>query len=281
MTLSKYLWVFIVKLRKIIGEKTMENDLVLLLVSTFLKIITLMLLGSYLIRKWNSQTKKYWFDFPFLMSLTFFFYALGKIYDFVLYYIYNDISNLEQFYTTGNTIELIVKFRFILSPIIVIAPFLVLMMIIWFGERRKLQIGIVTSWLVGSILGLLLGKTYSQLLLVNAIVILPINVLSIVSFFIIHHQKKLPEINSLLIAIGWFAFSVGQLIRPLWATIGTGNWGYTWLGELVELIPLIVTGLGFVIPAFYSESFKNSSLKIVKKKKSAINTSSTAIKHTL
>ena len=63
----------------------METNLILLILSTSLKSIVIFSLGTILFRKWLHQNQKYYSDFPFLNSLGFYFYAIGKIFDIYLY----------------------------------------------------------------------------------------------------------------------------------------------------------------------------------------------------
>ena len=63
----------------------METNLILLILSTSLKSIVIFSLGTILFRKWMNQNQKYYSDFPFLNSLGFYFYAIGKIFDIYLY----------------------------------------------------------------------------------------------------------------------------------------------------------------------------------------------------
>ncbi len=209
------------------------------------------MLSFFLFNKWKKQSKKYYTDFPFLMSMTFFGYVLAKIYDLSLYYIFRDTPDLEILTEFDPTLLIIVKIRFILCPIFVIAPYLILMMIIWFQDKIRLQKIIGLSWLILSLLGIVLAQRYAQILIVNALVAFPIIFLSIISFFILHHQKKLHEVNSLVLAIGWSFYVLAQLIRPIWITLGSGTWGLTWMGEIVELLTLVMVGIGFIIPAHY------------------------------
>ncbi|UYP48710.1 hypothetical protein NEF87_004995 [Candidatus Lokiarchaeum ossiferum] len=229
----------------------MEKNLILLFGCTVLKIVALSLLGYFLINKWKRQSKKYYTDFPFLMSITFFGYALAKIYDLCLYYIFRDTPDLELLTEFDPTLLIIVKIRFVLCPVLVIAPYLVLMMMIWFQDRVRTQKIIGVSWIILSLLSIIVVQNYSQILIVNALVAFPIILLSIISFFVLNHQKKLHEINSLVLAIAWSLYVCTQLLRPLWITLGSGTWGLTWVGELVELLTLVMIGIGFIIPANY------------------------------
>ncbi len=66
------------------------------------KALVLFVLVSYLIIKWLHQEKRYMTDFPFLFSLGTFFYAGTKIYDMLIYAIYqNPLSS----FTTLSSIE--------------------------------------------------------------------------------------------------------------------------------------------------------------------------------
>jgi hypothetical protein len=240
-------------LEKITSENEMKIDLQLLLFSAGLKAFILIVLALFLIMRWNRQNKKYLTDFPFLMALTFFGYAVGKMYDMVLYFVFRDTPNLAEVSEFSSSILAFVKARFVISPVMVVAPFLLLMMIIWFGEKRKLQIILSSSWFVISVFSIIIVKNYAQILIVNALVAFPVILLSILSFFVIHHQQKLPEINSLYLAFGWSTYVLTQLIRPLWINLGSGNWGLTWIGEFVELGTLLVIGFGFMVPASYAQ----------------------------
>jgi len=222
-----------------------------LFVITFIKAITLFAVGFFLLRKWLAQNKKYYTDFPFLMSVTFFIYAIGKIYDIVLYSIVDGTADLASQSEFDPIFLLIVKIRFLISPIIVVIPLLILMLIIWFSEKKRTQIIISITWITMSILSVFLVNTYSQILIVNSLVAFPIILLSVISFVIIHINRRLPQINSLYLALGWSLYIVSQIIRPLWIGLGAGNWGLTWVGELVELGTLLIIALGYVKPAKY------------------------------
>ncbi|MHA1744808.1 MAG: hypothetical protein ACTSWW_02345, partial [Promethearchaeota archaeon] len=87
--------------------------------------------------------------------------------------------------------------------------------------------------------------------------------LSIVTFLIIHKNKRLPEINSLILAVGWILFVITQLIRPIWREIPSDSiWGMTWIGELLEMATMIIVGIGFLKPAFYASKKPQSNRKL-------------------
>ncbi|WP_371802016.1 hypothetical protein [Candidatus Lokiarchaeum ossiferum] len=232
----------------------MESNLFILLFCTGLKIITLLCISGYLFFNWLHQEKRYYSDFPFLNAITFIIYAIGKGIDMYVYVKYQNVSNLNEIYTQDIYIEILFRIRFIVSPILVVLPYLILMTIIWLNEKPRLRVILSSLWFIVSITLVMVAKTYAHMLLINQIVAFPVIILSIISFAILHYNKRFPQINSLLLSIGWFLFAVSQFLRNFWQDLGSGVWGLTWIGELIEFGTLIIIGLGFIIPAFYSNN---------------------------
>jgi hypothetical protein len=239
----------------------METDLILLLASTTVKSIVLIGIGTFLIKKWNKQDQKYMTDFPVLMAMLFFIFGIAKIFDIYLYTRFSDTPNLAEL-NTPNAL-LIAKVRFLLSPVLCVVPIMVLMLIIWFGEKKKLQVLIGSLWATISIVSVLVAQNYPQLLSTISLVAFPPIIFSIITYGILYRQKKIPEINSKYLAIGWASYLVTQLIRPIWMTLGSGEFGLSWLGELIELMTMVIVGLGYMKSASYnnvSESSGNTEL---------------------
>jgi len=237
----------------------METNLILLFMSAAFKTVVLLTIASYLINKWFKQKKLYITDFPFLNALGFYIFSFGKLLDIYLYYHFIDTPNLATL--NDPTALLLGKIRFILSPILVVLPYFILMLVIWLENRKKTQKILGVGWIVLSFVAVLLAKDYTQFLFFNMIIALPVIVLSVISFAIIHHQQKLPQINSLLISVGWGASLLTQIIRPLWISLGSSSWGLTWVGEFVELISMVIIGIGFIRPASYFEKNVNEMIK--------------------
>ncbi len=237
----------------------METNLILLFISAAVKTVVLISLASFLMTKWLNQKLRYFIDFPFLNALGFYIFSLGKLLDIYLYYHFIDTPNLA---TLNDPIALLLgKIRFILSPILVVLPYFILMLVIWLENKKKIQKILGIGWIILSLIAVLLAKGYTQFLFFNMIIALPVIVLSVVSFAIIHHQQKLPQINSLLITIGWGSYLLTQIVRPLWIFLGSSSWGLTWVGEFLELISMCIIGLGFIRPASYFEKNISNLIK--------------------
>ena len=237
----------------------METNLILLFITAAIKTAVLVLLASYLINKWAKQKLRYFTDFPFLNALGFYIFSFGKLLDIYLYYHFIDTPNLATL--DDPTALLLGKIRFILSPIMVVLPYFILMLVIWLENKKKIQKVLGIGWIVLSIVAVLLAQGYTQFLFFNMIIALPVIILSIISFAVIHHQQKLPQINSLFITIGWVTYLITQIIRPLWISLGSSSWGLTWVGEFVELISMVIIGIGFIRPASYFEKNIKELLK--------------------
>jgi len=148
-------------------------------------------------RKWRRQSKRYFTDFPFLMALTFGFYGLGKLLDTFLYYYFRNEVSLGSLATVEvPNAFLLTKVRFVLSPILVVIPFTILMLEIWFVDRKRLQVAIGSIWTVLSFASVIIFQEYNQLLISNALISLGPILLSIVTFIIILKNRRLPEINA-------------------------------------------------------------------------------------
>jgi len=237
----------------------METNLILLFIAAAVKTVVLISIASYLINKFFNQKSRYFTDFPFLNALGFYIFGLGKLLDIYLYYHFIDTPNLATL--NDPTALLLGKIRFILSPILVVLPYFILMLVIWLENKKKIQRVIGFGWIILSFVAVLLAKGYTQFLFFNMIIALPVIVLSVVSFAIIHHQQKLPQINSLLISIGWGSYLITQIIRPIWISFGNSSWGLTWIGEFVELISMVIIGIGFIRPASYFEKNFDDMIK--------------------
>ena len=71
----------------------------------------------------------------------------------------------------------------------------------------------------------------------------------------------MPQINSLFITIGWGTYLITQILRPIWISLGSSSWGLTWIGEFLELISMVIIGIGFIRPASYFEKNINEMIE--------------------
>jgi hypothetical protein len=222
-----------------------------LLLATSVKVVVLIIMAGFLFGKWIKQEHHYGTDFPFLMAIGFALFGIVKIVDIIYYDYFGKIANITEF--TGEIAVFLARVRFGLGVLSVL-PVMVLMLIIWFGGKRKVQALVGIVWGVLSFTSLMLAKTLKDFLQITQIYAFPPILLSCITFFIIHKQQKLPQINSLFIAIGWLSYIFLQIIRPVWYNLGQTTFGLAWVAELIEMVALMGIGLGFFRPASYNDT---------------------------
>jgi len=229
---------------------------ILLIISASVKALVLFGLGVFFIQRWSKQEKRFYTDFPFLMSLVMLMFSASKIFDLACYVIYSETPNFVTLDTPMT--DVLGKIRMLLVMVTTF-PYLCLMLIIWFGQKRKIQLGIGISWISIGFLAIVSISNYSQLQSFIPLLTLPPILLSVITYIIIHRNQRLPQINSLVLAIGWGSFMLAMIIRPILSGVGSSNdvWGFSWLCEIIEMITLIIIGLGFSKPAFYNEKLEN------------------------
>ncbi len=229
---------------------------ILLLSSCALKGLVLLGLARDLYHRWQIQTTRYRSDFPFLMAITFFVYGISKFLDIGLYlYIRNEPSYQNLYTSSLPYVQLLGRVRFVIT-LVETMPYFYLMLLIWLHERSRWQKGILGIWTGGSLGGIFLAYTYTQLLIVNVIItVIPV-LLSIITYSINHVARKMPTINNFCLAWGWGVFLFMQIIRPVWQTRGTTMWGWLWIAELVEILPLLMIWYGFRTPSRYMIKFE-------------------------
>ncbi len=244
----------------------METNIILLIITTIVKSIILLGLANFLYKKWKSQRKKYYTDFPILMATTFLIYSIIKIMDVYLYLLGYDSTTLYNI--EGRKWVILKNIRFIFSPVLTMGILIILLTLIWVGDNKRIQLSIGTIWIGAAILSLVLIKDLDNFYLAIGLFSAPVLVLSVLTFLITHIQKKLPEVHSLTIAIGYVALTIAQLIRPFWREMGTGNFGSLWAGELLELLTLCIIAYGYLTPASYAKKkeIKKNNTQMNKKR---------------
>ncbi len=228
-----------------------STSFLLLLISSSVKAVFLAILTFDMIKRWNAQSKKYFTDFPLLMGVTFLFFTIGKILDVFLYiYLREESSSAQMFSSTVKYAELCGRIRF-LNTFLTAFPYFILMLIIWFENKKSVQYSILCIWASISIGGIMLSRNYQSLLIMNFIItVIPV-ILSIITYFIMHNNRKMPAINNLVLAFGWMVFILFQMIRPIFQTIGNSIWGSLWIIELLDILPLGLIWYGFKTPSNY------------------------------
>lgn len=224
-----------------------EFNLYLAIVS---RVVILSIFSVYLLRRWAQSEKRFYTDFPFLISLTMGILAVAKLYDLWIYDYY-DTLNLEVLTGTDPYYLLLGKIRFLLI-IANTLPLFMIMVNIWFNDKARIKYALIVAFTGFWTLYILLVPNYTYLKNVLVLMILPMALLSVVTYIFLYRNKRLPEIHSLIIGIAWIGYIMSSVIRPVLVEIGAPPWGYTWLAELIDVVIWSVMSLGYIIkPAYY------------------------------
>ena len=197
--------------------------------------------GVLLFKSWMKSNKKYLSDFPFVFSLMFFTLAFAKAFD-----AYIAISFVPQ--DTTETFFRWIQARYAIMAVNTL-EMLAIVLIIWFRSRKKTTFSIFSAYAMAWLLVLMLTTTYDAISKSVSYMVVPVLIALIATFVFTYRNKRLVnKFNSLYVAIGTIIYAGSQFIRPLLLSSGQG-WGYTWLGELIDLLGWLIIFWGFFKPA--------------------------------
>ncbi len=223
----------------------------LLILTIIAREIVLIGLGSFLLFKWFKAEKRFITDLPFLMALTTFILVVAKAYDLYLYNFFGDYD-FSLYFTEDPNIIWYGKIRWLIMMVNTV-PLVGLLLSIWMADYKKkyfylILITFISFWTIY----IVLVPSFEYLKNVNAFLLLPVLILSIITFLFLYRNKRLPHVHSLIIAIAWIAYLISSILRPFFLTIGEPPWGIAWISEILDLIIWSIATLGFVIkPKYY------------------------------
>lgn len=191
--------------------------------------------------QWLKSEKRSIKDFKFLFGLQFFFLACAKVFDM---YLTNEMGTLEVLSDPANLPSL--KLRWILM-VANIVPVFSMLVFVWFNKSIKKQIIFNAVFIVTSLLLILFAPSYVFLQALLVIMLLPIVILSIITFFNLHKHRRLPQFNSLLMAISQILYLVMQIIRPVLISTSIAHDINYIISECIEIAIWISMGMCFII----------------------------------
>lgn len=208
-------------------------------------------IGAFiLIRQWINSKVKYYTDLPFLFALTMLIMCLYTPIEIIFVAFYPDISinsNIGQisYLIDVNLITVVLGLNF------------VILLSIWFPEHKKGIFGSLLSWIIlteiAILLSIFVNIAIMDILLV--IISLPMYLVFFATFLFSYRQKRLPNVNPLLIGIGMGIIIVSHLIHTVLGQMGVRLAGvYTdavWPAMIIWLAGFIVMFLGFTKKAPY------------------------------
>ena len=191
--------------------------------------------------QWFNSEKKSIKDFKFLFGLQFFFLSCAKVFDM---YLTHEMGTLDVLSDPGNLP--ILKLRWILM-VANIVPVFSMLVFVWFYKSAKKQIIFNAIFIIISVLLIVLSPSYVFLQGILVIMLLPIVILSIITFFNLHKHRRLPQFNSLLMAISQILYLAMQIIRPILISTSFAHEINYIISECIEIVIWISMGMCFII----------------------------------
>lgn len=222
-----------------------------------IRIIVMSLMTYIMFSKWFKGEKQFLDDIPFLFGLFFLGIVFGKFID-----LFVDFS----FYSNPTQSLIISKIRFILLAFDLIPMiFLSIGMLLFYMSinknrvkiqnehyRNKLRFCILLIILSIEIIMGILAPDLKVVGLFYPIVLIPSLLIIIWLFWFTYQRKKLSEINSFILTLGFGALLLSQTVRPVLQIIFSENPFMITIAEVLDLSVFTIIFIGFLMKSNYT-----------------------------
>lgn len=222
---------------------------VVLIISS--RIIILSGMVIYTFYKWFKQEKQYFSDLPFLFGIFFLFLVFGKTLDLFADFIYFEL-NEALVLSVLKTRYFIMILDFL--PMIFLSSEMILFSFslrpsfnkLTNEERRnKISYQLIFGILFIEFIAGLLAPTVRTLTIYYPIIIIPSLITIFWLFRFAYKNKRLSQVNTLILTIGFGAYLISQITRPLAQFIIGESDIFLIFAESIDLIIFLVIFLGF------------------------------------
>ncbi len=232
-------------------------DLVVIIV--LVRILILFGSSMYMLYKWFKQEKQFLSDLPILFAIFFLLLTFGKMIDLFFDFTYS--------YFIDSLNLLVIKIRyfiiiFTVLPLIYLSITMILFRLSLMDKFQKLRnektrnktssIIAIVIIIVESVAVIIVPDAPSISILLPAVVI-PSLLVIVWLFAFSHRNKRLSQVNSFVLMIGFAAYLLSQILRPVFQRLLGENTAYINLSELIDLVIFIVIFIGFYLEANYKE----------------------------
>ena len=225
----------------------------LALMALIIRISISFTMGGILLRKWFLQENQYLTDIPFLFGMFFLLHGFGKFFDIVNYFAYYELTQTELL-----TITKIRQF----VAIATLAPmmYLSITMILFFlslskdtsrytnsKERETYALKILLIVVVLETMAIILTPSFEILTILFPILVIPSLVVIVWIMFFSHKHKRLTQIRTLIVGIGFLLYLGSSAFRPIGLILIGDNSLYIILVETLEIFIFAIIFLGLIL----------------------------------
>ena len=179
----------------------------------FIKEFIYCLLAATLLIQWKNSEKRYYTDIPFLLGVTFICQAIQHSFD--ISYV------LFPTYYGSLLANILILIQFIMISTVMILLFIT-MLNIWFENKPKIKMlgSIIYAIIVPLGFTIIILVDYSLVAMMMSILGIPTFLALGITFIFAYRQKRLSNINPLLIGIGSIMAMTGYLLHGVFSEIG-------------------------------------------------------------
>lgn len=229
------------------------------------EVVTLILIRIFLLigmtwtmfRKWYKQEDHYFADLPFLFGLFFFFLIYGKFLDLLF--------DLTFFILEEQMVLFLLKIRFFVV-ILTLFPMIYLSIGMFLynlslkekheklhveKHRDKVRIRIIILIVLIEMIAIIMAPNTTIIGILLPLFVIPSLIIIVWLFQFAYKNKRLSQVNPLILTFGFSAYLVSQIIRPLLQNLLASASLYIIISELIDLVIFIIIFIGFYIKANY------------------------------
>ena len=218
---------------------------------TGVRILIVLLMAFYTFYKWFQQEQQYFSDLPFLFGIFFLFLVFGKALDLFADFI---------FFQLDETLVLnVLKTRYFIMIFDFLPMIYLSMEMILFSfslrpkfnrltneeMRNKINYRLIFSILLIEFIAGILAPSVRSLTIYYPIIIIPSLITIFWLFRFAYKNKRLSQVNTLILTIGFGAYLISQIVRPLTQFIIGESDIFVILAESIDLVIFLVIFLGF------------------------------------
>jgi hypothetical protein len=236
---------------------TTVDGALLVLIALIIRICVLACMTTYLFIRWSKQEELYTADLPFLFGMFFLILIFGKLLDILTNFLFPSVSTeVYLFYLKIRQLVVIGT----LAPMI----FLSIMMIIIFlqasGKIKKyteskkvnnlsLKILVIIAILEAIIIIITPDTTFAG---INFAIFVVSSLLVITwMFYFSYSNNRLSQVNTKMLTIGFGAYLISQIVRPLAQFIIGENALFIVITEIIDIIIGLVIFIGYIKKSNY------------------------------
>ena len=179
------------------------------------------------------------------MGVSFTALAVSKIFDLLLYQMFYGEAAENQ-YQVGRP-EMIFGYARWLFMLVVTTPLLYANLRVWVSEWERARLAVVGVYATLFAVLIIYAQRFIDLNALVPYILLPVAVLTIVTFLFTYAQKRLPNVHGLLVGIGWLAYLVTSSLRPALISNGTETINFVTIAEMLDILAWLVLFAGFAV----------------------------------